>query len=85
MEELTEWLSQDDTDSMTYIPDTFDCDDFAIRLAQNAAADGYFIGVFLAEDGRHFKNFAYIEGKADVIYLIEPQLDWVSIPPMRLG
>lgn len=82
--ELREWLSQDDTDSIPYVDDVFDCDDFAITLARNAAADGYFISVYLTEDDTHMMNFAFLEGKPEVIYLIEPQTDWVRIPPMRL-
>lgn len=79
VKELREWLSQDDTNSMTFIPDTFDCDDFAMRLSQNAANDGYFIGLYHEKEAGHMKNFACIEGKTDVIYLIEPQHDRIEL------
>lgn len=76
--ELTDWLFQDDTNSMTFIPDTFDCDDFAMRLSQNASNDGYFIGLYHEREVRHMKNFACIKGKTNVIFLIEPQHDRIT-------
>ena len=76
--ELRTWILQDDTDSLTYVPDTFDCDDFAMRLSQNAANDRYFIGLYYDKWAGHMKNFARIEGKTDVIYLIEPQNDMIG-------
>jgi hypothetical protein len=43
LSELEAWLAGDDTDSYTYIPDTFDCDDFALTLYEHAREDGYII------------------------------------------
>ena len=83
LEELQSWILRDDTDSLVHIAITFDCDDFAMRLSQNAANDKYFIGLYLEQRlPRHMKNFAYIEGKTDVVYLIEPQDD--RIAPLRV-
>ena len=41
LSELKAWLASDNTDSHTYIPTTFDCDDFALLLIERAKADGY--------------------------------------------
>ncbi len=43
LSELEAWLAEDDTDSYIYIPDTFDCDDFALTLSEHAREDGYII------------------------------------------
>lgn len=76
--ELSKWVSQDDTSDIPYADDVFDCDDFAMRLSQNAADAGYFIGVYLEKEAGHMKNFAYTKSKTNVIYLIEPQRDWIK-------
>lgn len=75
--ELESWLAEDDTDSYTYIPDTFDCDDFAMTLQKHALDDGYIIsceyvpGYYWA----HMLNTAII---GNSLYKIEPQTDEVT-------
>lgn len=73
-EELVLWLSQDDTDSNRYIPNQFDCDDFARMLQSHAYNDGYVTSVTLVtrDDGYHFKNGCFIGNK---FCYIDPQTD----------
>ncbi|MFB0556580.1 MAG: hypothetical protein ACETVW_01830 [Dehalococcoidia bacterium] len=73
-EELVLWLSQDDTDSNRYIPNQFDCEDFARMLQSHAYDDGYVMSVTLVarDDGYHLKNGCFIGNK---FYYIDPQTD----------
>ena len=41
LEELEDWLAEDDTDDNEYIDGNFDCEDFALMLQQHAREDGY--------------------------------------------
>ncbi len=73
-EELVLWLSQDDTDSNRYIPNQFDCEDFARMLQAHAYDDGYVMSVTLVarDNGYHLKNGCFIGNK---FYYIDPQTD----------
>jgi outer membrane murein-binding lipoprotein Lpp len=73
-EELVLWLSQDNTDSNRYIPNQFDCDDFACMLQARAYDDGYMMSITLVarNDGYHFNNGCFIGNK---FYYIDPQTD----------
>jgi septal ring factor EnvC (AmiA/AmiB activator) len=78
--ELLAWLDEDETDSYTYIPDTFDCDDFALTLYEHAREDGYIIHFQVYDlngDGNpdHALNVAIIGNN---VYRIEPQTDAVQ-------
>jgi len=75
-EELIFWLSQDGTDSNKYIPNQFDCEDFARMLQSHAYDDGYVMSVTLVarDDGYHFKNGCFIGNK---FYYIDAQTDRV--------
>ena len=74
-QELVAWLAQDDTDSHEYIPDTFDCDDFALTLQQHALGDGYIISCEYVPEDDHMLNTAII---GNFGYKIEPQMDEVT-------
>jgi len=73
-EELVLWLSQDDTDSNRYIPNQFDCEDFARMLQSRAYDDGYVMSVTLVtrDDEYHLMNACLIGNK---FYYIDPQSD----------
>lgn len=73
-DELVLWLSQDNTDSNEYIPNQFDCDDFARMLQAHAYDDGYVVSITLVarDDGYHFKNGCFIGNK---FYYVDPQTD----------
>jgi len=73
-EELVLWLSQDDTDSNRYIPNQFDCEDFARMLQSYAYNDGYVMSVTLVagDNEYHLMNSCLIGNK---FYYIDPQTD----------
>ena len=71
--ELERWLSHDPTSENEFIPESYDCDDFAMDLTLAAIRDGRWIGLFSTEG--HLKNFTVI---GDSIHEIEPQTDKVS-------
>ena len=78
---LISWLAQDDTDGYQYIPDEFDCDDFALTLQQHALEDGYIISAQLVDTDQdfeydHMMNIAVI---GNSVYSIEPQNDQVLL------
>lgn len=72
--ELVLWLARDDTDSYEYVPDTFDCDDFALTLQKHALEDGYIVSCeYIEHNGdAHMLNTAVIGNK---VYKIYPQTD----------
>lgn len=43
IEQLESWLSVNDVNNNTYITDTYDCDDFALDLVNDAIQEGYAI------------------------------------------
>ena len=43
VKELEVWLLDNDIDNNTYITDTYDCDDFALDLVNDAIQEGYAI------------------------------------------
>ncbi|MBA7716833.1 hypothetical protein ES703_125914 [subsurface metagenome] len=72
VEELKEWLAQDDTDEIPFVEGTFDCDDFARTLFYRAFYDGYIIGYYT--HGTHARNICFI---GEDFYSIEPSYDGV--------
>ena len=68
--ELQEWLYNNDISERQYIPDTYDCDNFAVDLVREARADGYEIFICATDD--HMFNMCEIRG---LWYIIEPQTD----------
>jgi len=73
--ELKVWLKLDNTNSLEYINRTFDCDDFSIRLIDNARESGYKIYLYNDCDKYHCLCITKING---VWYKIEPQTDSVT-------
>ena len=76
--ELKQFIKEDDTDKYLYIPEYFDCDDFAIMLQVRALQKGYILNIALVDsDGDrrpdHVVNLAYLNTKQYV--LIDPQTD----------
>ena len=72
--ELKMFLAFDNTDENEYINDTFDCDDFAIMLIENARERGYKIYGY----GDYTDNHMYCVTKINGLwYFIEPQTDYV--------
>ncbi|MEJ2738936.1 MAG: hypothetical protein P8105_03740 [Dehalococcoidia bacterium] len=75
--ELKQFLDEDLTDKHIYSM-SFDCDDFAFMLSQNALNKGY--QIFPFAEGSHLKNVAHVAlGDAVVVYVVEPQTDEVRI------
>lgn len=74
VEELKAWLASNNINERKYIPDTYDCDNFAQDLMKAALADGYLVSVQLWP-GVHMLNLTIIGNN---IYTIEPQTDGVQ-------
>jgi hypothetical protein len=75
--ELKQFLDEDLTDEHIYSK-SFDCDDFAFMLSQNALNRGYQIFPF-AEDN-HLKNVAHVAlDDTIIVYIVEPQTDEIRI------
>jgi hypothetical protein len=77
LEELQEFLANDDTDQQQYIKDTFDCDDFAMMLQERAFEQGYIINCQKLPVGglNHMDNLAIC---ANDMYFVEAESDVVS-------
>lgn len=73
VEELKAWLASNDINEREYIPDTYDCDDFAQDLMKAALEDGYLVSTELWSI--HMLNSTII---GNDIYTIEPQTDAVQ-------
>ena len=87
--ELQRFLASDTTDQYTWTYETFDCDDFALRLRLNALARDKYLSVVWIGPGDyyrffeqaldpkyegHFMNAAIV---GNWIYYIEPQSDQI--------
>jgi outer membrane murein-binding lipoprotein Lpp len=73
VEELKAWLASNDINEREYIPDTYDCDNFAQDLMKAALADGYLVSTELWSC--HMLNSTIIGNN---IYTIEPMTDGVQ-------
>jgi hypothetical protein len=65
--DLEVWLAQDNTSEHTYIPDKYDCDDFAYDLMTSAFKSGYKMGtvaVYYAD------NLTYVVIKGEYYYKV---------------
>ena len=92
LQELTDWLEQDDTDSTLHFIGTvdftasqgsnYDCDDFAYCLQKSALADGYLMSteIIIKRGTQHMINST---GIGNNIYFIEPQTDEVWLETHR--
>lgn len=81
MSELGTWLRLNNISERQYVPDKYDCDDFAIDLALAAAKERRFIGLAGEKSRvrRHFFCWALVD---NIVFKIEPQNDgiirWLS-------
>lgn len=77
--ELREWLAQDKVDRM--LLSGYDCDDFAYKLQQHGARDGYYISTEIVGSG-YFKHMINSVLIGNDIWFIEPQDDkfWLAMP-----
>jgi hypothetical protein len=73
VKELKDWLTANDVNEMEYIPEIYDCDDFARDLMLDALSDGYLVSTELWSC--HMLNSTIIGNK---VYTIEPQTDEVQ-------
>ena len=74
--ELRKFLEEDNTDSIKYERYKFDCDDFAIRLINNAAKKGYILLVHWDFNMKHVNCVALVYNLHYYkVYLIEPEND----------
>jgi hypothetical protein len=92
LQELVDWLEQDDTDSTLYFTgmvdffaspgSNYDCDDFAYRLQKSALAQGYLMSteIIVEKGAQHMINSTSIGNN---IYFIEPQTDEVWLETYR--
>jgi len=76
---LREWLRHDKTNEMAYIPNKFDCDDFAYTLMCNALRDGYLMSTEIVEMGGNITHMLCTTPIGNTIYQIEPQTDLVTV------
>ncbi|MBA7689050.1 hypothetical protein ES703_97544 [subsurface metagenome] len=76
LEELEEWLAEDDTDQMQYSSDEFNCIDFALMLQEHALTNGYILSTEVLPVAAHWVNIAVID---DRIYIIDPQDDRIIL------
>lgn len=76
---LASFLYYDDTDWHLFIPEIYDCDNFAIDLINNAYDAGYFMGLVVEENSEnnndHMLCFAIVF--PNLVYYVEPQTDEV--------
>ena len=74
--EIRKYVKATGIPGMLYVPDKYDCENFAIALTEQARLDGRVIGLYLKliyKDGEitaHMKNFAIV---GNYVYQIEPQ------------
>lgn len=73
--ELRAFIESDSTDRMPPIPNEWDCDDYARRLRDNAAAIGKELEVTIHPiRTKHVVNMAFIGNE---VWLVEPQNDYM--------
>lgn len=73
LDELELWLAKDNTDQQPYVPDTHDCDDFALDLVVSAFRSGYKMEtatLYLDYDLRHIEQQGDIWWKVPLTYWI---------------
>jgi len=80
LSEYRRFLDWDDTDKQLYIPESYDCDDFAIRLHGNITIPfwsslpfGHCYVTIISRDVNHAVNI-FVDNEGDV-YFVEPQDD----------
>jgi len=64
------WNKSDNTASHAYVPDSFDCEDFALMKVSNAWQDGFLIGFGFERNNPH--SFCVVP-IGNVVYKLEPQ------------
>ena len=77
LDELEEFLANDDTDQNQYVKTTFDCDDFAMMLQRHAAEKGFIINCQKMPVGglEHMNNLAIC---GNDLYSIEAKTDKIT-------
>jgi len=80
---LEVFLNGDQTDKNKFIEDTFDCDDFAYMLIENANKKGYLMYPYLDTEKKHMSCIAPVDDFLHGVsyYSIEPQTDikkWIG-------
>jgi len=83
LKELKNFLIEDKTNGAMYIENTYDCDNFAITLQENAAKKGYRISFQIDANAYeiHMYNTAIIEQPRKRVIFIEPQTDEIEEGP----
>ena len=79
IDELQNWLKNDDLDSYSYKDYDFDCDDFAYELVRRAWTDGFYMEteVMKQESGEnHITNKTKI---GNMLYKVNPETDKISV------
>ena len=68
--EIRQWVLSTGIPDREYMPELYDCDDFAIDLFLAGLRDGRLIGLYVVDDGReaHMMNFTIYDDK---IYYID--------------
>lgn len=80
MSDVIEFLDHEWTDEKEYVKATYDCENFALRLAASAGMNGFNnIGIVIDWSSSHAYNIAVFGGPRDPI-LIEPQSDTILDP-----
>ncbi len=83
VEELEKFLESDKTNENKFVEETFDCDDYAVMLQNNAAKVGYKMSfqIEFGEEESHMMNLVIIETPRKRIAFIEPQNDKIYLGP----
>jgi hypothetical protein len=80
MKELRTFLEEDATNNIQFDEKTFDCDDFALKLQNNAYQKGYRMSlqIIYLDDVPHMMNTVIVLEPRPEIVFIEPQNDKVE-------
>ncbi len=77
--ELREFLKNDKTNLIQYVPKDFDCEEFALMLQSNAFKKGFYIYLYSVDKDLHLMNGAIVGEKPTMMfYSIEPQNDEIK-------
>jgi hypothetical protein len=82
-EQMEIWLQQDRTDTIPYVKDIFECENFAQSLINHALEDDYYISFQVLKNYTRPDTKEFIEGPhainsviiGNYIYFIDPQTD----------
>ena len=83
LSELESFLAADKTNETNFVDETYDCDNFAMDLSENAAKIGYkiYLQTNVSNQEVHMMNSTIIEIPRQRVIFIEPQSDKTFLGP----